>query len=143
VLSAFLTVVLLSGCNGGSGTGEARAIALPSPSATYEPRNETKNGRFVLKPISAPVEMGVPYRFDLYIHCGVDHTTDFDGSFWDAVGPTEGDDSPRRSFEDPVDEGVMTLVSQTGRSTWGVPVRKLSSPGIAARLRLSDVCDSG
>lgn len=59
------------------------------------------------------------YRFELFTHCGVDHSLDFDGSFWDAIGRTEGEGSARRSFGDPYEGGTITLVSDAeyvGRS---------------------------
>jgi len=63
---------------------------------------------------------GRPYRFHLYTHCGADHSTDFDGSFWRVImgAPSTqyltGADEPTvpapRGMDDPYDTGTMTLL---------------------------------
>jgi hypothetical protein len=45
------------------------------------------NGRTVYDPISAPIDDGVAYRFDLG-HCGLSSPVDLDGSFWEALDGT-------------------------------------------------------
>lgn len=58
-------------------------------------------------PISAPVEMDVAYRFDAG-HCGLDHLTDFDGSFWDPVNPNHPSEEPLFFYNQ--DVGTIELV---------------------------------
>lgn len=87
---------------------------LPEPSRDDYDTIETKDGRYRLTPISSPVKEDVEYRFSIHTHCGLDvAVVDFDGSFWDYVGPTDGSDqntNPGNGFADPSDDGTMTLV---------------------------------
>ena len=56
-------------------------------------------------PISAPIRLGVVYRFEVP-HCGLDWTTDFDGSFWQADYPP----GRRPFYSINGDVGTMTLI---------------------------------
>jgi hypothetical protein len=58
---------------------------LPLNFASREGR-PVENGGIVFDPISAPLDHGVAYRFDLG-HCGLGSPVDLDGSFWT---PLEG-----------------------------------------------------
>ena len=76
------------------------------------------NGQFRFFPRSARITLGVPYRFNLYTHCGLDWppAVDFDGSLWDPIGPgavSDGSGSPPAGYGNPYDQGVMTLISPT------------------------------
>ena len=48
-------------------------------------------------------QIGVPYAFRLYTHCGPDWRTSFDGSYWDLASPVQ------TAFDDPFQDGTMTL----------------------------------
>ena len=76
------------------------------------------NGQFRFFPRSNRVSVGVPYRFQLYMHCGLDWplAVDFDGSFWDPIGPgpaSDGSGNPPGGYGNPFDQGTMTLISPT------------------------------
>ena len=76
------------------------------------------NGQFRFYPHSRHASLGVPYRFQLYAHCGLDSPTamDFDGSFWDLVGPgpaSDGSGNPPAGYGNPYDQGTITLISPT------------------------------
>lgn len=90
------------------------AQPLPEPSREDYDTVETKNGRYRLTPISSPVKEDIQYEFSIHTHCGLDvAVVDFDGSFWDYVGPGTGNDgsaNPPRGFDNPSDLGTMTLV---------------------------------
>jgi hypothetical protein len=58
------------------------------------------------------LEVGVPYRIDLYTHCGIDFWTRFDGNYWDAVGYDNGTGNPPEGLGNPYDRGTMTLLSE-------------------------------
>ena len=58
-----------------------------------------------MRPISAPIEPGVVYRFGVQ-HCGLDWIVDFDGSFWEPV--YEHGRKPFYSINE--DRGTMTLI---------------------------------
>jgi hypothetical protein len=60
----------------------------------------------------AGLEVGVPYRIDLYTHCGIDFWTRFDGSYWDAVGYDNSSGNPPEGLGNPYDHGSMTLLSE-------------------------------
>ncbi len=97
-------MALVGAACGESGTSEAR----PLPSPTASPRHEIlPDGRVRIWPTSARVEEGVPYRITVFTHCGLEHSLDFDGSFWDV---TEQPALPELGgFED---EGEITLESR-------------------------------
>ena len=76
----------------------------------------TASGQFIYSPRSASIRQGIPYRFTLYTHCGLEWplAADFDGSYWDLNNPDatpSESGSPPPGFGNPVDHGVMTLTS--------------------------------
>jgi hypothetical protein len=62
----------------------------------------------VLIPTSPRAEPGIAYPFELMVHCGVDYSVDFDGSFWDLAAR---EDVPTLGGI-PSYEGRMTLVTR-------------------------------
>ena len=87
---------------------------MPDPTATIE--YEQEGDLFIVEPVSAPIEEGVPYEFEMYTHCGLDAAlVDVDGNLWDFAGPMGGSDSARLDgFEDPSDLGTVEL-TEDGR----------------------------
>jgi len=76
------------------------------------------NGQFRFFPSSGHASVGVPYRYRLYTHCGLDAPTavDFDGSFWGPIGPgpaSDGSGNPPAGYGNPYDDGTITLISPT------------------------------
>ncbi len=76
------------------------------------------NGQIRFYPHSGHADLGVAYRFQLYTHCGLDAPTamDFDGSFWDPMGPgpaSDGSRNPPSGYGNPIDQGTITLISPT------------------------------
>lgn len=69
-------------------------------------------GQPLLDTREAGLDVGVPYRIELYTHCGIDFWTRFDGSYWDAVGYDNSSGNPPPGLGNPVDFGTMTLVSR-------------------------------
>lgn len=69
---------------------EASPLPLP-PEEQPQPEPKPTDGQFIYRSVSRQVEWGQPYRFSIFVHCGIDPLVDFDGSFWDveesAVGP--------------------------------------------------------
>lgn len=63
--------------------------AQPLPAPTSDRLTSKKpvksDGRHRFFAVSAEVEQGVPYRFEINGHCGLDWRVDFDGSLWMAV----------------------------------------------------------
>lgn len=95
----------------------AGARALPPQIGAVDPQ-PVGNGQFRFFPHSGRVTVGVPYRFQLYTHCGLDYplAVDFDGSFWDPIGPgpaSDGSGNPPTGYGNPFDQGTMTLISPT------------------------------
>jgi len=89
--------------------------SLPPPAGSVAPQ-PLGNGQFRFYPRSGHADLGVPYRFQLYTHCGLEAPTamDFDGSFWDPVntGPTSiGGGNPPAGYANPYDQGTVTLIS--------------------------------
>lgn len=84
------------------------AVASPtSPSPLPSP------SPIVLKPSSARVILGKAYPFELYTHCGIDFSVDFDASFWDATS------QPPAVIGNPLQKGTMTLIdANTARFTY-------------------------
>lgn len=92
---------------------------VPS-TASSQPADLDAHGLAALTANSPDALKGRPYRFNLYTHCGADHNTDFDGSFWRVImgAPSTqyltGADEPKlsapRGTGDPYDIGTMTLV---------------------------------
>jgi hypothetical protein len=65
-------------------------------------------------PLDVPprAEVGVPYPFDLYTHCGI-HGADVAGDWFAAEPPlVEGPGSPPPGWDDPFQRGTLTLESE-------------------------------
>ncbi len=91
--------------------------ALPPQVGSVAPQ-ALGNGEFRFFPRSGRASPGVPYRFQLYTHCGLDWplAMDFDGSYWDPIGPgpaSDGSGNPPAGFGNPFDNGTITLISPT------------------------------
>lgn len=103
------TLVLPAGCDVGplapDPTGLPRALASTTPKS--RPVEVGRDGNlYRYLPASGRAEIGVPYEFSLWAHCGADFLVDFDSSFWRATkvtGPALGD---------PEDFGTMMLLSR-------------------------------
>jgi hypothetical protein len=78
------------------GTGTRAPGTTRLPSATPTP--------IVVRPKSARAVIGKAYAFQLYTHCGIDFSVDFDASFWDAVGARPA------AIGNPIQKGTMTLL---------------------------------
>jgi hypothetical protein len=110
--------------------------ALPPPVGSVAPL-PLGNGRFRTFPNSGRVSLGVTYRFQLYTHCGLNYpqAMDFDGSFWDPIGPgsvSDGNGNPPNGFGNPIDRGTITLISPTMaqyRSSMGTVMQWRRHPG--------------
>lgn len=90
---------------------------LPAPASASAPL-AVGNGQYIFFPQSSHVTIGVHYRFTLFTHCGLEWpvAVDFDGSFWRPIGPgpaSDGNGNPPPGFANPVDHGIMTLLSPT------------------------------
>jgi hypothetical protein len=89
--------------------------SLPPPVASVAPQ-PLGNGLSRYFPRSGRASLGVSYQFRLYTHCGLDWplAMDFDGSFWDPIGvASDGNDNPPPGYGNPIDHGVITLISPT------------------------------
>ena len=109
--------------------------ALPAANSVSHPV-DLGNGHFVFTPTSARVTPGVAYRFSIFTHCPLlPSYVDFDGSFWDSAGPepvTDGYGGGPPGFQQPYDQGVMTLVAHDRaeyRSQKGKVMRFTRHPG--------------
>jgi hypothetical protein len=109
--------------------------SLPAANSVSHPV-DLGNGKFVFTPTSAHVTPGVAYRFSIFTHCPLTPAdVDFDGSFWDPAGPTpvtDGYGGGPPGFEQPSDQGVMTLVAPDRaeyRSQKGEVMRFTRHPG--------------
>ena len=117
-------------------TGGGSVRDLPAPANAAAPQ-ALGNGQYLYSPRSSRVSIGTHYRFQLYTHCGLDWpaAVDFDGSFWDPTGPgpaSDGNGNPPRGYGDPLDDGVMTLLSPNQaeyRSARGPVMRFSRHPG--------------
>ncbi|HKP51797.1 MAG TPA: hypothetical protein VJ183_04005 [Chloroflexia bacterium] len=79
------------------------------PTWTPDSPGATPVRGMLLRPNSARVQQGQAYEFGIFTHCGVDHSVDFDGSFWDlANGPDDG--NAPIYVGNPGQKGIMTLV---------------------------------
>jgi len=95
------------------------------------------NGLSRYFPRSGRATLGVSYRIELYTHCGLDwpQAMDFDGSFWDPIGPgpaSDGHGDPPAGFGNPIDRGTITLISPTlaqYRSSTGTLMQWRRHPG--------------
>jgi hypothetical protein len=107
---AAATLLLLAAC-----AGRAGPVAGPDPSPVRTPQpvwssTPLPNGMWRTWPASSPARPGVAYAFTLYTHCGLDHSVDFDESLWKSIGPADdGQGNPPAGFNNPFDEGTMTL----------------------------------
>jgi hypothetical protein len=105
---------------GGSYTAawaEQHLIERPIPEACRSPGESVWlvgeiEGHPYLDTRRGGLEVGVPYRIELYTHCGIDYWTRFDGSYWDAVGYDNSTGNPPSGLGNPVDFGTMTLLSE-------------------------------
>lgn len=128
VLAVLLAVALIFGAR------PARSLPLPTGSASPQPLG---NGQYIFSPRSAHVSVGIQYQFALYTHCGLDWpvAVDFDGSFWDPIGPgpaSDGNGNPPPGYSNPIDHGTMTLLSPTMaeyRGDGGAVMRFSRHPG--------------
>lgn len=110
ILVAFLIIAAITEAKGASGPRP-----LPPPAASTAPK-ALGNGQFLFYPQSARVKSGVPYRFSILTHCGLDFpiAVDFDGSFWSlpSGSPWSSGNAPP-GFGNPTDRGVIILTSPT------------------------------
>jgi hypothetical protein len=112
------------------------ALSLPAQLGSVAPQ-PLGNGLSRYFPRSGRVSQGVSYQFQLYTHCGLDwpQAMDFDGSFWDPIGPgpaSDGNGNPPVGFGNPIDRGTITLISQTlaqYRSSTGTMMQWRRHPG--------------
>jgi hypothetical protein len=112
------------------------ALSLPPQIGSVTPQ-PLGNGLSRYFPRSGRVSLGVSYQFQLYTHCGLDwpQAMDFDGSFWDPVGPgpaSDGNGNPPVGFGNPIDRGTSTLISPTlgqYRSSTGTMMQWRRHPG--------------
>ncbi|MCA1726930.1 MAG: hypothetical protein LC722_04565, partial [Actinobacteria bacterium] len=88
----------------------------PTPPASIRPypdegfRSDSTplpDGRYRYTAGSPPAALGVPYRYSIHVHCGIDQLVDFDGSFWEIDGA-----SPALSQATPEINGTITLVEE-------------------------------
>ena len=91
--------------------------SLPAQVSAVAPQ-PLGNGLSRYFPRSGRATPGVSYRIELYTHCGLDWppAMDFDGSFWDPIGPgpaSDGHGNPPAGFGNPIDRGTITLISPT------------------------------
>jgi len=91
--------------------------SLPPSVGAAEPQ-DLGNGQFRYFPRSGHASVGVPYRFQLYTHCGLDWPVamDFDGSFWNPIGAGPASDhsgNPPAGYGNPYDQGTVRLISPT------------------------------
>lgn len=102
----------ISGCWFDGVAGEAKPLPDPTSSPVFE---DNGDGTLLVFPVSAPIEIGQKYRFELQTHCGLEAApVDVDGSMWDYAGPFGSGASERlEGFDDPSDIGTLTLVSKS------------------------------
>ena len=91
-------------------------VPIPLPLSIGGRDSVPLDGKYLFYPRSAWVIQGVVYRFSLYTHCGLDNPValDFDGSFWDPIGPgpaSDGSGNPPAGFDNPYDNGTIQLLS--------------------------------
>lgn len=84
--------------------GPAPATPEPTPSASPDGPRELGQDE--------DAEVGRPYRYNLYTHCGI-ATTWFDGRWWNAVPPQgDGHGNPPPEWGNPYQEGVIVLAAE-------------------------------
>ncbi|CAN5700928.1 hypothetical protein BH24ACT26_BH24ACT26_04900 [soil metagenome] len=108
-----------------------RVIAQPLPEPTLSDfrTQQTRQG-MKFWPRSASVDLDVTYRFSTG-HCGLEHLTDFDASFWEPIDPNREAKDPLFFYSE--DDGTMTLVSKNtavyrASDEQEVRLKRLSSP---------------
>lgn len=89
--------------------------SLPAPVGAIAPQ-PMGNGLYRVFPRSGRASVGVSYQIRLFTHCGLDWpgVLDFDGSFWDPIGPgpaSDGNANPPVGYGNPYDPGTITLIS--------------------------------
>jgi hypothetical protein len=99
----------------------------PNHPPAHKPGATTQGGAMLWQawPTSGRIEPGVGYHFSLFTGCGITAFVDFDGSFWDFLGPQDANGHPP-ALDNPTDTGVMVLVgsdraafmSETGAWLW-------------------------
>lgn len=78
----------------------------PRPTPTPAPDGPREIGQ------DEDAEIGRPYRFNLYTHCGIS-TTWFDGRWWNADPPqSDGNANPPPGWGNPYQEGVIVLAAE-------------------------------
>ena len=108
----------------------ARATT-PEPSSTraLQTTSTSCSGREDTPPCGSGVEIGKPYSYTLYTHCGI-RSAYFGGRRWIVADPILNVDSvsPPRGWSNPIEQGKMELVSQ------GI-ARFVSDTGLVAEFR--------
>lgn len=101
VLAFAIAVVALTGCASLDSVGDPDGRAERVCGSDVE-----------APPCAAGVEVGRAYPFQLATHCGITNAY-FDGRRWIAKPPlTNGSGSPPPSWDNPIAQGTMTLVSR-------------------------------
>lgn len=70
----------------------AGAREMP-PGGPFQEGRIGPNGETIFEPVSADIEEGVAYRFNLG-HCGLQSPVDIDGSFWDELDGVTANGQP-------------------------------------------------
>jgi hypothetical protein len=90
---------------------------LPQNLEVHEGRPGASGGT-ILEPVSAHLEPGIAYRFDLG-HCGLLSPVDLDGSFWDPLDGTTSSGEPLDLAADPeminAASGVVVVIGDEAR----------------------------
>jgi len=103
-IALLVALLLLAGC----GQVDQAAAPRPLPAPAGEPRTEEiDEERMRIWARSAPIEQGVAYSLTAFTHCGLDHTLDVGGSFWEVVDAPE---DPWAVLDNPEDDGVITIL---------------------------------
>jgi hypothetical protein len=113
VAVAALTVVLVAAIIDEVASSGVRSLPPQVGAIAPQPLG---NGLSRYFPRSGRANLGVAYQFRLYTHCGLDWplAMDFDGSFWDPIGPaSDGYGNPPAGYGNPIDQGTVTLISPT------------------------------
>lgn len=100
---ALAALLVFQGCDALTRGEELPPVASPTQRSQALP-----NDRYRVWPRSGEVEEGVEYIYETG-HCGLTYELDFDGSFWKALNPEPGKESP--SFFINYDKGYITLRS--------------------------------
>ena len=88
------------------------------PSGPFEEGRTGPNGEIIFSPVSADIEDGVAYRFNLG-HCGLHSPVDIDGSFWDELDGATTNGQPLDLDEDAeminATAGVVVVIGDEAR----------------------------